>query len=111
MPNPAWMECGLMIGGQPVRVAVRRLGPDEAQRVAAEIAWFADGVLEGSSCAGWQRFFDRILTEDVAITMDPDLFGHTSAAWDLLVCRAFETFVTANGLDIRTPLRLKVRHI
>jgi len=111
MPNPGWMECGLMIGGQPVRVAVRRLGPDEAQRVAAEIAWFADGLLEGSTCAGWQQLLDRILTQDVAITMDEELFHRADAAWDQLVCRAFETFVVANGLDIRTRLRLNVPYV
>ena len=102
-----------MISGQPVRVAVRRLGPDEAQRIAAEIAWFAESVLDGSTCAGWRQLLDRILTQDVTITMDVDLFGHTGAAWDQLVCRAFETFVVTNGLDrdIRTPLRLKSSRI
>ena len=111
MPKSGWMERGLMIAGHSVKVAVRRLDPDEAQRVAAEIAWFADAVFDGSVRPEWQQLLDRILTHDVAITLDENLFSRTDAAWDQLVRQAFETFVAANGLDgtIRTRLAVAPR--
>ena len=98
--DPAWIECGFTLAGQYVTVSVRRLGPEERQRVAAEIAWFAEGVMtEIHHREAWRTVCDRILSRDVTITLDEERLNGVEGAWDQLVCRAFEAFVTANELD------------
>src|SRR5262245_8140553 len=99
--DPAWIQCGFTIGDQQVQVSVRRLNPDQRRRVAAEIAWFAEGLLStGRPCSPeWKTLLDRILTQDVAVTLDQERLGHGRDAWDQLVCRTFEAFLTANQLD------------
>ena len=100
------MTCGFTFDDQQVVVSVRRLTAGERQRVAAEIAWFAEGLLTATpQSEGWRTLIDRILSQDVAITLDEERMN--TVAWDQLICRVFETFVTANQLDgsIRDYLR------
>jgi hypothetical protein len=94
-----WIEYGFDLSGQQVHVAVRRLGSDERLRMAAEIAWFADALTAaGTVRPGWPDLLDRILSNDVAITCDEDLWEGSRQVQDEIVCRAFEAFVTANQL-------------
>lgn len=100
--SATWINCGFELEGQQINVAVRRLEPDERRRMAAEIAWFADGMLAAGTAPkpeGWPDLLDRILSQDVTITLDEARFGEAEDVWDQLVCRVFEAFVTANHLD------------
>jgi hypothetical protein len=98
--DSSWIECGFDLSGQPVHVAVRRLGSDERLRMAAEIAWHADALtaVDAARRAGWPDLLDRILTNDVAITCNEDLWEGSRQARDEIVCRAFQAFVIANQL-------------
>src|SRR5215471_15823090 len=66
----AWMYCTFDLRGHPVTVAVRRLEADERVRLAAEIAWYAAGLIgcEPFPPAGWPDLLDRIFTNDVAVS-------------------------------------------
>ena len=107
--DASWIECAFDVAGQRVNVAVRRLDADERQRVAAEIAWFAEGLVAPDRfvrAAGWPELLERILRRDVAITLSEEAWPQSTLVWGELVCRAFEVFVTANYLD--APIR---RHL
>jgi hypothetical protein len=95
-----WIDCGFDLSGQQVHVAVRRLRSDERLRLAAEIAWYADALTAAETVrpAGWPDLLDRILTNDVAITCNEDLWAGSRQVQDEIVCRAFQAFVTANQL-------------
>ena len=104
-----WIQCGVFVGDQRVDVSVRRLGPDERQRMAAEIAWFAENLLTANAQSDrWSVLLDRILSQDVSITLDEAQFSHSDRAWDQLICLTFQAFVTANKLGgpIRSQLSL-----
>src|ERR1700676_905612 len=73
--GPARIESSFEIDRHHVRVSVRRLDEYERERVAAEIAWFADvlstpGV--DADAVGWMPFIQRLL-DDVDITVDDDV--------------------------------------
>jgi len=105
-----WIDCAFDVDGEHVRVAVRRLDADERRMMAAEIGWFAESLLAPSPAprpSGWSELLERILTSDVAITVDDAMYGKSDQSWDELVCRAFEAFVCANGLD--GPIRQYLR--
>jgi hypothetical protein len=83
-----------------VNVSVRRLSPDERQRIAAEVAWFAENLVTAHpQSERWGLLLDRILSQDVSITFDEARFSNTRHAWDQLICLTFQAFVTANSLD------------
>jgi hypothetical protein len=106
-----WIECGFVLDGRQVSVSVRRLSATERQRVAAEIAWFAEGLMTASPASeGWRTLFDRILSEDVAITLDEERMN-AEGVWDELVCCTFAAFLSANDLDasIKSCLRTAAR--
>jgi hypothetical protein len=109
--DPSWIECGFDLSGQQVHVAVRRLGSDERLRMAAEIAWHADALttFDAVRPEGWPDLLDRILTNDVAITCDEDLWAGSSLVRDEIVCRAFHAFVTANQLGPGITQHLSTR--
>jgi hypothetical protein len=105
--DAGWINCGFILAGQSVNVSVRRLSADERQRMAAEIAWFAENLLTAHpQSERWSMLLDRILSQDVSITIDEARFSNTRRAWDQLICLTFQAFVTANNLDgsIRTHL-------
>jgi len=94
-----WIDCGFFVAGQRVDVSVRRLSAGERQRVAAEIAWFAESLLMSTpQSKNWSALINRILSQDVSITLDESRFGHANRDWDQLICLTFEAFVTANEL-------------
>jgi hypothetical protein len=86
--DASWIHSGFDLSGRHVHVAVRRLGSDERLRLAAEIAWFADALTgcAPATSAGWPDLLDRILTHDVAITCDEDLWTGCRQAQDEIVC-------------------------
>jgi hypothetical protein len=96
----AWMRCSFDLRGHPVHISVRRLDTDERVRLAAEIAWYAAGLIASESVrpAGWPDLLDRIFTKDVAVSCSEDLWEGSREIQDEIVCRAFEVFVTANQL-------------
>jgi len=96
----AWMYCTFDLRGHPVTVAVRRLEADERVRLAAEIAWYAAGLIgcEPFPPAGWPDLLDRIFTNDVAVSCSEVLWEGSRQIQDEIVCRVFEAFVTANQL-------------
>jgi hypothetical protein len=96
-----WVECSFEIEGQRVGARVRRLGDDERGRMAAEIAWFADGLLTpGVELDGtaWPSLLDEILTRHVTVTLDADRSEDAVGFWRQVVCLTFEAFVKANEL-------------
>lgn len=103
-----WIDCGFFLSGQRVKVSVRRLSPEERQRVAAEIAWFAETLLTAApQSESWSTLFNRILSEDVSITLDEATFSHANRDWNQLICLTFEAFVTANELGEPIQRQLK----
>jgi hypothetical protein len=104
-----WLERSFDVDGRHVDVSVRRLADDERERMAAEIAWFAEGLLTSGverAATGWPVLLQTILSRDVAITLDEDRPDRTDRFWHQVVCRAFEEFVRANHLrPARRPSR------
>ena len=104
----SWIDCGFFLSGQRVNVSVRRLGPEERQRVAAEIAWFAENLLTDTpESPSWSMLLDRILSQDVSITLDEKTFSPAKRDWDRLICLTFEAFVNANELGGPIKRRLE----
>jgi hypothetical protein len=100
-PRRNWIACSVDVAGQHVGVSVRNLDEDERRRMAAQIAWFAEGMITPGvelDATGWPAVLEAILARDVAITLDDDRPVDTDDFWNQVVCRAFEVFVTANGL-------------
>jgi len=95
-----WIESSFEVEGQQIGVSVRRLGDDERQRMAAQLAWFAQGVTNGidPSAMKWQEFFQTILDGDVAVTLDEAGVDQASGFWDEVLRRTFEVFIRANQL-------------
>jgi len=94
-----WIDCGFYVAGQRVKVSVRRLSLEERQRVAAEIVWFAESLLMAApQSESWSTLLNRILAQDVSITLDERRFSPTPRDWDRLLCLTFEAFVIANEL-------------
>jgi hypothetical protein len=96
-----WTECSFHVQGRHVGVAVKRLEPDERQRMAAEIAWFAEGLLTPGvelSDTGWPAFLSEILAHCVSITLDEDRLDNADGFWQQVICRTFEAFAVANRL-------------
>jgi hypothetical protein len=64
-----WVESGFDVSGRHVSISVKRLGDHEGERLAAEMAWFAQGLLTRDvdvQSVGWERVLQRILSEHVA---------------------------------------------
>ena len=100
-PHGTWIECSFDIEGQHIGVSVRRLDDDERRRMAAEIAWFAEGLLTPGvdlGSTGWPALLDTILSHSVAITLDEDSADDAVDFWNQVICRTFEAFVRANRL-------------
>jgi hypothetical protein len=96
-----WIACSVDVAGRHVGVSVRSLDEGERERMAAQIAWFAEGMtIPGVEldATGWPAVLANILARDVAITLDENRPVDTDDFWNQVVCRAFEMFVTANGL-------------
>jgi len=95
-----WIKSGFDLNGQHVGVSVRQLSADEHRRLAAEIAWFADEILLSQKTSdGWRPVIERILSQDVTVTMDERQLNGDPHVWDELICRLFQTFVVVNRLD------------
>jgi hypothetical protein len=97
----AWIESSFDVEGQHVGVSVRRLDDDERRRMAAEIAWFAEGLLTPGvdlGSTGWPALLDTILSHSVAITLDEDRADDAVDFWNQVICRTFDAFVKANQL-------------
>jgi hypothetical protein len=107
-PAEGWIECSFDVDGRQVGVSVRRLDDDERRRIAAEIAWFVQGILSRTELKAmdWSAFLQRILSNDVSITVDEDGLDSITGFWDRVLCRVFETFVLANGLDPAVRMHL-----
>ena len=102
-PNAAdtWTECSFDVEGRHVGVAVKRLDPDERQRMAAEIAWFAEGLLTPGvelNNTGWPALLSEVLSRCVSITLDEDRLENADDFWQQVICRTFEAFAVTNRL-------------
>jgi hypothetical protein len=102
-PSPAndWIHCSFDLDGRHIDAAVRRFDEDERQRVAAEVAWFAESVLTGASAEtpAWKEFLQWVMSSHVALTMNEEGLDPADQFWHRLFCRAFEMVLVANGLD------------
>ena len=95
------VESSFEAGGHHIRVSVRRLGDEERERVAVEMAWFATllstpGV--DAEASGWMPFLQRLL-DDVAITVDDQAVDRLQSIWDQVVWRTLRAYMDANCLD------------
>jgi hypothetical protein len=101
-PVGTWIECSFDVEGQRIGVSVKRLDEDERQRMAAEIAWYAAGLLtpgvELWSTTSWPALLDRILSHYVAITVAEDRSGDAVDFWNQVICRSFGAFARTNRL-------------
>ena len=113
-PTPStdgWIQSSFALYGRQVGVSVRRLRDDERRRVAAQIAWFAGGIVDGAnpSAMRWPAFLQDILANDVAITLDEEGTDAISGFWDHVLYRIFQTFVSANQLDAAVRFNMRDR--
>jgi hypothetical protein len=95
------VESSFEAGGHCVRVSVTPLGEAERERVAAEMAWFADLLSTPGvdvEATGWMPFLQRLL-DDVAITVDDHVVDQLQGIWDQVVWRALRAYIDANRLD------------
>ena len=100
-PRASWAECSFEVNGRRVQVCVQRLDHDERQRMAAEIAWFAEGLLTPGvelKTTGWSALLGEILSRHVAITVDEEGLEDANDFWNQVMCRTFEAFAEANQL-------------
>src|ERR1700681_3340422 len=92
--SPMWVESWFDVGGCHVYVLVKRLDEDDGQRLSAEMAWFAQGLLTPGvdlDAIGWTTFLQQVLSEYVAITVDDDTMDGLEPLWTQVVCRADAT--------------------
>jgi hypothetical protein len=97
-----WIESSFDVDGHRFGVSVRRLDDRERQRTAAEIAWFAHGLVSPEvdlEAIGWTMLLQQILSECVAITADEDALDRLESLWNQVICRALDAFVQVNELD------------
>jgi hypothetical protein len=69
--------------------------------MAAEIAWFAEGLLTPGielRATGWPALLEEILSRFVAITLDEDKLEGAVDFWNQVICRTFEAFARTNQL-------------
>jgi hypothetical protein len=95
-----WVDTSFDVDGHHVGVSVRRLEDPEAERIAAEMAWFAQRLLTGVDIEGigWTTFLQQILSDSVDLTVAEDTLTQLESKWDLVVCRTLSVFVEANKL-------------
>jgi hypothetical protein len=96
-----WVLSSFAINGQRVEVSVKRLDVAGAERAAAELAWFTyeAGAQAENLAPGWSVFLQRVLSDCVALTVDPDRMAALEGAWDDVVSGAFQAFVRTNDLQ------------
>lgn len=99
-----WVESSFQVNGREIGVSVRRLDEDEANRLAASLAWFGSSVLN-AECAphreGWPAAMQYIFRHYIALTMEEqavkDLEHETLST---AVCAAaLSAFIRINELD------------
>src|SRR5471030_1220132 len=96
-----WAESSFDADGHRVRVSVRRLEGDQRERVAAEMAWFAHYLITPGvdlEAIGWIPFLQRILLDDVALTVDEDVVDRLESMWDEVVWRTLGVFYRGESL-------------
>jgi hypothetical protein len=97
-----WIESSFDAEGHRFRVSIRRLGENERERIAAELAWFGHCLSTPDvdvEAIGWVPFLQRILSDDVAITVADDALDRIENMWDHIVWRTLRAFIDANHLD------------
>jgi hypothetical protein len=97
-----WIEASFDVDGHHFGVSVKRLDDRERERTAAEMAWFAHGLLTPEvdlKAIGWTPFLQQVLSEYVAITVDEDKMDRLESMWDQVICLALRAFVDVNELD------------
>jgi hypothetical protein len=99
-PIDGWIKCSFEVQGRPVTASVRRFDQDERQRVSAEIAWFLESLAAGLELAtiGWPDFLERVVSPNVAVTVDEHGLEPAPHFWNQLFCRTFEALMLANDL-------------
>jgi hypothetical protein len=100
-PGGRWTECSFEVDGRRVGVSVKRLDHDERQRMAAEIAWFVEGLLTPGvelGGTGWPALLGEILSRCVVITLDEEGLEDTDDFWNRVISRTFEAFAVTNQL-------------
>jgi hypothetical protein len=107
-----WIESSFEVDGHHFGVSVKRLDDHERERTAAEIAWFAHGLVSPEvdpEAIGWTTLLQQILSECVAITADEGALDRLESLWDHVIGRALEAFVQGNELDpaLRRCLRVE----
>jgi hypothetical protein len=102
------VESSFEADGHCVRVSIKRLDEAERERVAAEMAWFADLLSTGVDveASGWMSFLQRLL-DDVAITVDDHVVDRLQDMWDQVVGQALRAYIDANQLDSSLKQRLR----
>jgi hypothetical protein len=107
------VESSFEADGHCVRVSIRRLGDEERERVAVEMAWFAEllstpGV--DAEASGWMVFLQRML-DDVTITVDDHVVDSLQSMWNQVVWRTLRAYIDANHLDPSLTRHLRSKSI
>jgi len=110
MSTATWVESSFEVDGRRIGVLVKRVGDDEARRLAANLAWFVDAALMPDANldeSGWPQLLQRIMGEYVALTVDQSTGAQLERLWTRLCGGALKAFVQVNGLDpvVRECLR------
>ena len=97
-----WIESSFELDGRRVRVCVKRVGYDEARRLAANLAWFAGAAVAPDvdlQATDWPQLLQRIMRDYVSLTVDDATEAHLERLWTGLCAGALHAFVQVNGLD------------
>jgi hypothetical protein len=98
-----WVESSILVGNQPVGLSMQLLEPDECERAAAAIAWFAPQSLSDAAAADavtWRTFIETVIFQHVEFTVPEEkveAFG--LAWWNEATGRAMAEFVRTNHLE------------
>jgi hypothetical protein len=97
-----WIDTSIMVGDQPVGLAVQRLESSERDRAAASLAWFSHLAITGDSStesAEWQTFMQSVIFEHVRFAVQGNTDELTASWWDEACRQAIVAFVEANELS------------
>lgn len=97
-----WIDASFELAGHRIDVAVKRLPRDEAVRLGASLAFFAQlaatpGVDLDTS--GWPGVLQRIMGDYVALTLGDEALGHLEELWTPLCSGVLRTFAQVNEID------------
>lgn len=102
--KPGWIESSFDLEGRRIGITVKRIPRDEAERLAATIAWFAHalttpGHRDGAST--WPALLQAVFKHDITMSMDPAVAEELKEPGfaDVLCTAALREFIRLNEMS------------